>query len=139
MSITITAIITLSVGFLGATSLFWLKRLELKRGHMYFSSFRRRADGLVLNGVRVIRHHLPGESKKLSKKVVLYTVIYASATLLRGVRLIERRLVGFLNMIKGRGEVKTNGTASMFLRNVSEHKNKIHQSNTGESSKKSLT
>ena len=120
-------IIVFIFSLIGIIVLLSLKHWEQKRGRTFFSVFRFKADVFVIDSKAALRNRLPSESKRLSRQAVHYTIYHLSTVLLQVVQYIEKRLLRFINMIKGRGEIKKGGSVSFYLKNVSEHKNHMKE------------
>jgi len=122
--ITITVFI---IACISIVLLLYIKQWELASGRILFASVRSRADTFVLDSTAVFKTHVPRVSKSLSRSVAQHMARYTNTILLHTVEYLEKQLAGFSNMVKGRGEVQKGGTASIFLQNVSEHKNNINK------------
>jgi len=107
--------------------LLYIKQWELIRRRILFERVRSKADKFVMDSVFVLKNHVPRVSKSLSRSAVQQVARYTNTILLHTVEHLEKQLAGFRNMIKGRGEVQKDGTASVFLQNVSEHKNNLKE------------
>lgn len=117
-----TIVIVFLIAFTGLTVLISLKHWELKRGQTFLPVFRRKVDNFALVSIVVLKNHIPQKSKYFGERVAHHTAYHTSAAALKAVQGIEKQLLGFLNMIKGRGVVQSGGSASEYLQSVSEHK-----------------
>ncbi len=115
-----TIIVSFGISFLGIVALLAFKSWEVRRGIGVFPDIRIRMDKRVVYWKSLLYTALP-----ICIAVFLRgfhaSVYYASEFTLRAVRFLERRLLRFVNMVKGRrGEInKKKGSASLFLAAIS--------------------
>lgn len=102
-----------------------LKRAELRRELRFFESTRAVLDVQVEQGVFYTTHILP-------KRVVYHSVELANNTahmlmlmLLKGLRAIERKLLGVSNVVKGKKEIHRSRASNAYLEDVSNHKKEL--------------
>ena len=97
-----------------------LKQWEQKRIFLYYRLKREQGDRIVLqvfNFLRVIPH----ASLIFLSRFFHILVFYISTGVLQIVRFLERKLLRFVNMVKGRQEVHhKKGAASLFLVAISD-------------------
>jgi len=123
------AIVAFIFALTGIIALLYFKHRELSGGRIVFAGFRKKADMFAAESVMSFKSRLPRASKQISKNAINHMIYYASTVLLKVVRWLEKRLAGFSNMIKGRVEIQNRGEASIFLQNVSAHKNNLKEPN----------
>jgi hypothetical protein len=116
------SIVIFTFAFAGLAGLILMKHFEMKAGKTILRAFRFKADTAVAAADLYVRRHVPTFGKKMSKQVAHQTAYHTSSVVLRIVQFMERRLLRFINLIKGKGVVKKNGSASFFLKHISEHK-----------------
>jgi uncharacterized membrane protein YidH (DUF202 family) len=114
--------ITFISASVGIAVLVLLKHFEMKAGRTFFHSIRFKADTFIARTGLLIHRHVPTIGKKISKHVAHHTAYHTSSIVLMIVQFMERRLLRLVNLIKGKGVVKKNGSASFFLKHISEHK-----------------
>lgn len=120
------ATIPLALSIVGLLILFAVKEWERSSGRMLFSNFRKRADTRVLD-LHALFRTIPKYTRDVLEYLVHHGAYQGSRTVLLLLRTVERRLMGILNMIKGKGVVTKRELPSSFLRHVAEHKNDIRE------------
>lgn len=124
--------IILIISLTGLFILFVIKRWETKMNRVFLPGLHLSADELVIQvaaDIKLIGRSIPGLSFHFSRHVTHYTAYHVSTIALRVLKVVERRLLLFVNMIKGKGVVREDREASQYLRRVSEHKNSISNGN----------
>ncbi len=102
-----------------------LKRFEIKTGKLLAPDFRLRMDNLAVKSAKYFKYEFPVVFKNTLTKIVLYMAHFSSTTLLNGVRYVERKLHKFVDTIRGKKEISSNGTTpSSYFKDVKEHKEK---------------
>lgn len=124
------AIVAFIFALIGIIALLYFKNWEIARGRMVFVDFRKKADTFVIESITSFKSRLPRASKQILKHVINNIIYYTSTILLKFVKWLEKKLVRFSNMIKGRVEIQNRGEASMYLQNVSAHKNNLKENNS---------
>jgi hypothetical protein len=127
------AIIPLVVSIVGIIGLVLVKQWELRRGNVPWSGLRTRLDARAERLERIFSSGFPNALKYLVGEVTHAVAYHSSAAVLFIVRVTERRLFKLVNMIKGRREIRTNGSSSTFLKDVSEHRDHLRRSRNGAS------
>ncbi len=118
------AVLAFIFSLLALGGLLVFKRAELERGMVHAPHFRARADAFVLENIRRVAQNLPRPHPDWLKRILRSGAHTATLLLLRGVRLLEQRLLGLVNMIKGRGTIVRGDGVSEYLKSVGEHKKK---------------
>lgn len=124
--------IILIVSLVGFFILFYIKRWEFKSGRVFLQRLHLKTDGLVeqvSTDAKLIGRSIPGLSFHVSRHVTHHTAYHISTIALKVLKVVENRLLLFVNMIKGKGVVRENREASKYLKRVTEHKNSINNNN----------
>jgi len=99
-------------------------------GSAFFASWRVRQDTHVEYMYTLLRGEVFRTGKNVASDAVHHLAEQGSALALIVVRFTERRLTRFVNMVKGRREVKNgNGTRSSYLRDVTNHRDEVRRIN----------
>lgn len=101
-----------------------LRHFEIKRQSRFFALYRKHLDLLSYNAYKYLTKTFPVLFTKNIKHAGIHTIDLLSSALLSGVRIVEKKLHSFVNVIKGRKEVHASEPSS-FFRDVFEHKNKV--------------
>lgn len=115
------------IAFVSIVLLLYVKQWELTSKRILFERARSKADTFIMKSAFVLKNHVPQVTKSLSRNAAQHAARYTNIILLNMIEHLEKKLAGFRNMIKGRGEVQKGVTASVFLQNVSEHKNNLKE------------
>jgi len=119
----LTIIFTSSL-FSIAAIISWKMMEEKKSKMFFFSDMRKRADAAVEKTVNGAKNHF----SVLNKKNAKLFVAFAGNSILNGVSSVKRKTylkkLKFLNSLRAGGNLKKKGSASFFLKNVSEYKGK---------------
>jgi len=119
-----TAIISFGVSFFCLASLFLFKAFEMRRSIPNYRRIREMADNKVVH-VSQLLSSVPHTSRVALGHVFHSFVCWISEIVLRVVRFVERKLLKFVNMVKGRIEInREKGSASLFLKEISNGKKK---------------
>ena len=124
--------IILIVSLVGFFILFYIKRWELKSGRVFIQRLHLKTDELVeqvSTDIRLIGRSIPGLGFHVSRHVTHHTAYHVSTIALKVLKIVENKLLLFVNMIKGKGVVKKDREASKYLKRVIEHKNNINNNN----------
>lgn len=116
-----TSIFSFTFALFAIAGMIAFKNWEIKSGITVFRKFRFKADRVVAKWFIFVKSHMPTEGKHLSKEITHHTAYHVSRTALAVVRFAERKLIRIINFIKGKGIVRKDGTASHYLKNVSEY------------------
>ncbi len=114
---------------------FILKYIELRRGARFFEGMRKRADENMLNGSAYLVNVLPKQVVYFSRGFITLALYIATKFLIKGVRILERRLYIVHAVLKGKKDIHEREAASQFLQDVSSHKDKISNERQKEISK----
>ena len=126
-AISMAAIISFFVSAFLIMGLIALRYIEMGQGKRYAENVRFRLDTLVEHIIYYIVHTLPNTLVRVSHIIVLSLVHKFSLVLLNIVRILERRLYGFVNVAKGRKRsVERNEKPSPFLQSMREHKQQVN-------------
>lgn len=116
------AILTFCLSLAALSAFLFLKEWELRKSRVLAPAFRAQADALVLSATARLTHHRLQVRPGLVKHLLRELAHEVTVLLLRVVHIVERQLLGVVNMIKGKGTVRHGATASEFLRQMSEQK-----------------
>ena len=116
------AILTFCLSLAALSAFVLLKGWELRKKRVLAPAFRARADAFVLSATAHLTHHSLQVRPGLAKHLLREAAHEVTVLLLRVVHVVERQLLGVVNMIKGKGTVRHGATASEFLKNIAEHK-----------------
>ena len=117
------AIITFFVSAFLIVGLIALRYIEMGRGVRYAADVRVRLDILVDRSIYYTLHTFPNMLVRTSHIIAISAVHKFSLVLLKIVRILERRLYGFVNVAKGRKKsVERNEEPSQFLQSMTKHK-----------------
>jgi hypothetical protein len=125
------AIYTLFSSLFLIVFLFAFKHWELRSGKHIFQKHRERADIFITDHIPHIQRRTVETSREVSHKALMSGLHYVTASLLVGVRAVEKRLSHVVDMIRGKHEVKNNGNASDFLIKVRKHRKISSKNPTG--------
>lgn len=98
-----------------------LRHIEIKRDNRFFRSARTELDHRSRFIFNFVSRKLPLLLAQITHYVIMHFTHLSSSVLLRGIRAFEKRLHGFVNVVKGRKEVKLQEPSS-FFKNVADHK-----------------
>jgi hypothetical protein len=104
---------------------FFFKQWEWSRGAIVFPRLRFKLDMAVLRFLRTSKEKAPRISKEFSSTMADHANRLGKLALLSIIRRIERRLQRIRNFINGKMEIRNNGSASFYLKDVAEHKKRI--------------
>ncbi len=117
-----TATIFLGTSFLFLFVLFLFKFFEIRREFSFYSRIRTLVDQRV-EDVSTSLLSLPDASKTALARIVHIFICWVSETTLYAVRFLEKKLLKFVNMVKGKGDIKREkDSASLFLKKISSDK-----------------
>ena len=117
------AIISFFVSAFLIVGLIALRYVEMGRGVRHAADVRIRLDTLVERSVHYVVHIFPNMLVRTSHILAISLVHKFSLVLLKIVRILERRLYGFVNVAKGRKRsILRNEKPSPFLQSMREHK-----------------
>lgn len=117
-----TAVIIFCLSFLALFGFLFLKEWEVRTNRRILNGARVKADALVISYAQYAGIHAPEFRSDFVKHLLRELTHMASLFLLRILHIFERRLLGVVNMIKGKGTLHRGDSVSTFLREVSEHK-----------------
>lgn len=121
------ALITFAISFLLIILIFGYKYWETSGGSSPIAGMRTKADRAVVRQMEYQRVAVPrmiGTGKRVSKLMCLHIMHYTALYVLSVVQVLERRLSGAVDFLRGRHHHvrRGRGPVSPFLRNVSEGK-----------------
>ena len=117
------AIISFFVSAFLIVGLIAFRYVEMGRGVRHAADVRIRLDTLVDRSVHYVVHIFPNMLVRTSHILAISLVHKFSLVLLKIVRILERRLYGFVNVAKGRKRsILRNEKPSPFLQSMREHK-----------------
>ncbi len=118
------AIISFGTSLFLLFALFLFKFFEM-RGRFFFYRHVRTFVDQKVEDISFSLLAIPGISKSVLARTLHIFICWISETVLYIVRLTEKKLLKFLNMIKGKGDVNhEKGSASLFLKEISSEKKK---------------
>lgn len=124
------AAIPLAVAIVGMAMLVAFKALELRHGRIFFKDVRARLDARVERLFVSLKGDVPHRGKLLIADVLHYFMVQTIGLALVTIRFVERRLARFVDMVKGRQKLRgDNGTRSMYLRDVTNHRDEVRRVN----------
>lgn len=106
------------------TGLLILRHFEVKRGVRFLESKRDQLDNNSRFFYKYITITLPHIVVDIAHTVALHITHVSSSILLIGVRMVERKLHSFVNIVNGRKEVHLREPSS-FVKDVSRHKEEV--------------
>ena len=113
------------VSLIGLISLLSFSVWERRSGKKVWVSQRRALDYLVFSAVENIKKRIPKVDKHVFVRLY-HGVLHSIALLtLRVLKILERKMSGVVNAIRGKRELTSTQTQSDFLKKVSEHKNSL--------------
>src|SRR3989338_3816183 len=119
----LTIIFTFSL-FSVAAIVIWKMMEEKKSKKFFFSDLRKRADEAVEKTINGAKNRFSVLKKKNGKLIA----VFAGNSILNGISSVKRKTylkkLKFLNSLRAGGNLKKKGSASFFLKNVSEYKGK---------------
>ena len=121
------AIISFFVSAFLISGLIALRYIEMGRGVRYAAETRSRLDVLAERSIHYTVYTLPNTLVRAAHIIAISVVHKFSLVLLNIVRVLERRLHGFVNVAKGRKRsVERSEKPSPFLQSMTEHKQQIN-------------
>jgi len=124
------ATIPLAVSIVGMVTLVALKACELRRGRTFLEAARARLDARVLRLFAALQGDVPQKGKLFAADALHHATVQITGLVLLVVRFVERRLTRFVNMVKGRRNLKNGiGTRSTYLRDVTTHRDEVRRQN----------
>lgn len=124
------ATIPLAVSAVGISGLLALKALEIRRGMPFFGHARQRLDAKTVQLLSVLQRDVPERIRAIASDVMHHLAVQLTSLALLVIRFAERRLTRFVDMVKGRRELKQgNGTRSAYLRDVTSHRDEVRRIN----------
>ena len=125
-----SAVWFLFVSLSGIAGLLFLKSFERRRGVTLFADARAKADSFVVETAQKAAVHIPRLFWQSVHGARAWAEHHGGALLENLAHFAERKLLRFVNMVKGRREVsKRNGTASAYLKDVVEHRDGLRNGN----------
>ena len=119
----LTIIFTFSL-FSVAAIVIWKMMEEKKSKKFFFSDLRKRADEVVEKTINGAKNRFSVLNKKNGKLIA----VFAGNSILNGISSVKRKTylkkLKFLDSLRAGGNLKKKGSASFFLKNVSEYKGK---------------
>lgn len=109
----------------GIVALILLKYREANTELVLFKGFRTNANASVERAVAVFHRNISKVDKNVFMAIIRSIAYYLGIIALKSVQFIEKRLIRFINFIKGKGTINKNGSASFYLKSISEHKKNL--------------
>lgn len=121
---TMGATLSFALSLVALTSFLLLKRVEYRRGRIFFPNVRAKLDAFIVETILHLHRSTVEKGAYHGRTLLVRGLHTLSLFMLFIIRTIESRLLTFIHFVKGKHEVKrtTSGVASPFLRNVLEHK-----------------
>jgi hypothetical protein len=115
-------IVIFIASIVGIIGLFVFRGWEISRNKKIASSGRAKLDESVLKHVEDIKTHGPRTARHVAHVSAYHTKLMANKTRMGLVTFIEAKLLGVVDMLRGKKVVKREDPPSSFLKIVSEHK-----------------
>lgn len=121
--------VTLGVSLIGLIAFLMFKRVEVRRDIGWYTRVRGTLDVYAARATHVL-FKIPTVLRRILFDIGHWVVYHVSHASLTAVRFVERKLLRFVNMVKGRGDVnRKRGHASLFLKHVVEHRDQVRREN----------
>lgn len=122
--------IPFAASVVGMLLLIAFKAFELRRGKIFFAHMRALLDARVERLFRALHGEVPHVGRRVASDVGHHLAMQISALALLVIRFTERKLTRFVDMVKGRREIRDgNGTRSTYLRDVTSHRDEVRRVN----------
>lgn len=121
--------VTFGISLLGILGVLAFKRWDVSHNPLWYRRVRERLDARALTLFRFLRF-IPKRAMRIALILSHALVCRVSEWSLSAVRFLERKLLRFVNMVKGRGDInRKKGSTSLFLRNVVEYRDQVRKEN----------